>query len=85
MRLFALQLLDCTTSRRQIQPELMVERVLVRDRLEDIILSSRPAGAVNFSSNSWLALSVVKADMALVSVAILAQGFAGDDRGECNY
>ena len=41
VRLFALQLLDCTTSRRQIQPELMVERVLVRDRLGDIEQQTR--------------------------------------------
>ena len=38
---FPPQLLDCKTSRRQIQPELMVERVLVRDRLGDIEQQTR--------------------------------------------
>ena len=36
MDLLALQLLDRATSRRQIRPELMVQRVLVLDGLGDV-------------------------------------------------
>ena len=46
--LFTLQLLDCAASRCPIRTELMVERVLVRDRHRDVEQQTRRGGELQF-------------------------------------
>ena len=48
MSLFTLQLLDRAASRRQIRTELMVERILVRDRRRDVEQQTRGGGKLQF-------------------------------------
>ena len=70
VNLFALQLFDRPTSRRQIHAELVVDGILVCDRLGHIEQQPRGSSELQFEFLICL-LSVVNAGMAAVAPAKL--------------